>query len=689
MEYISVKKEAEQFNISERRVKKMYFTLQELCQTISISVATGKNWIKLGKIVPEYMEKNTPYFSIKYVKKLKEKIQKETNTTLKRRRNKKYISGQEIYNAYVSEECRNVTAVQELLDRLITDAVVLDDQFLQILLADCSVQLFIQRQQQKINIESPYLLEFMKGNVSFGIYDCLVKDLIPDNNQAIMLMERYPDLFDIHYIYEEREDILGLLYISCKNMGYRKATGSYYTPTKVVRNLLKELVERNRGEEGKSVLDPCCGTGNFLLQLPDTFPLEKIYGNDIDIISTKLARMNMALRFQNDNIEILYGHITNQDYLIDYEREDFDFIIGNPPWGYNYSQEDTDYLQRNYITATGKSIESYDVFLERTFSKLKKGGVVSFVLPEAILNVKAHKLIRDVIIKNSSIQYLAFLGNAFDKVQCPCVVLQLILTNHTLSCMGMKVNDGNRIFELQEERTVDSECFSFRMNDSEYQIVEKISKGNSISYLKDNAEFALGIVTGNNKKYVTNKKNDINEIVLKGSDINKYYIRDVENYITFEPEKFQQVAATEYYRASEKLLYRFVCNELVFAYDNKQTLSLNSCNIVIPRIPGLDIKYVLAVLNSRVAQFFFAKKFNSIKVLRSHIEQIPIPSTSERTQQEIIEIVDKLLETPTQNIALQLYEKLDEKIAQLYLLTNAEYQIVKNTLDGKNKFLRY
>ena len=94
------------------------------------------------------------------------------------------------------------------------------------------------------------------------------------------------------------------------------------------------------------------------------------------------------------------------------------------------------------------------------------------------------------------------------------------------------------------------------------------------------------------------------------------------------------------YRAKEKLLYRFICNQLVFAYDDKKTLSLNSCNIVIPKIEKLQAKYILAILNSRIAQFIFNKKFDSVKILRAHIESIPIPNASEKQQNEIIKIVD-------------------------------------------------
>lgn len=90
-------------------------------------------------------------------------------------------------------------------------------------------------------------------------------------------------LFDFDYVYEPAEDILGLIYISCKNIGSRKATGSYYTPTKIV----KKLIEKLDIASDSRILDPCCGTGNFLLQLPAHVHFDQIYGKDTDTISVK------------------------------------------------------------------------------------------------------------------------------------------------------------------------------------------------------------------------------------------------------------------------------------------------------------------------------------------------------------------------------------------------------------------
>lgn len=662
-----------------------YMTLKELCEVISISTATGRNWMKLGKITPEYTEKRKSYFSQKYVQELKKNIQSGSNEALKSRRNKKYVSGNALYHSYVSEKCKSVEVIQELLQILSQNEGILDEIKLQIILADCAVKLLAQKQKLKLRSQETALLDFIDAKVSFGDKDRLVHDLILDKKLAKKWIQSSSELFRLSYVYEEQEDILGLLYISCKNIGNRKVTGSYYTSTTVVRKLIKQVVDKNG--VNKKVLDPCCGTGNFLLQLPKGFSMDKIYGNDIDVIGMKLTRINMALKFPKVKIETICQHITSDNFLSEYKEQSFDMIIGNPPWGYVFSEEESAKLRENYTCAIGKNIESYDAFIEQSLKKLKKAGVLSFVLPEAILNVKSHTPIRQLLVEHSSIQYLEFLGNAFDKVQCPCIILQMKNTRKKMSCIGMQVNDGNRVFELKKEREITPVYFSFTMTDKEYEITQKMVNQDNITFLENQAIFALGIVTGNNKKYISNKKSTKNEVILKGSDLCRFRKKETNNYIVFKPKVFQQVAPTEYYRAPEKLLYRFICNQLVFAYDDAQTLSLNSCNLVIPQIPEIEIKYVLAILNSRMAQFLYKKQFNSVKVLRSHIEQIPIPKISLEEQKRLIEIVDALLVEQLEEKIEQLYEQLDEEVRKLYYLTDAEYMTIKKAVDGENKFL--
>lgn len=423
------------------------------------------------------------------------------------------------------------------------------------------------------------------------------------------------------------------------------------------------------------------------MQLPAHVRFDQIYGNDTDTISVKITRLNMVLKYDILSVKTLYKHITETDYLASDSKTSYQYIIGNPPWGYEFSESEKEKLRKNYRTASGKNIESYDLFIEKALRNLSINGQLSFILPEAILNVKAHTPVRTAIMESNSIRYLNFLGNAFDKVQCPCIILQLIHTGKPLSTVGMEVSDCSHCTTILTNRKISAEYFSFHTTDAEYQLLEKIRHIPKTKFLAGNADFALGIVTGNNRKYISSQQTEDSEIILKGTDICKYHINPTPNHIAFHPENFQQVAPIEMYRAPEKLLYRFISSQLVFAYDDKQTLSLNSCNLVIPKLEGLHIKYILAILNSRVAQFIYKMEFHSVKVLRSHIENIPIPDVDADTQNIIIQTVEPLINGLPPAEAQITYEQLDQLIFKLFNLTSKEQDIIKHAVDGENKFL--
>ena len=721
MEFITVKEAAQKFNLTERRVQQLcesnriegrgrfsgiwlipnsavkpnderinstsvsddYLTLNKLCSELSISTATGRNWIKLGKITPSITENSKYYFTKEYLLTLRNELKSGKNTALKSRRNKKFVSGITLYKSYVSDTSKNLPLVEKLVDLTFEKDINLNTDTIQFLVANCALCLFANKQNQIVSKNENLLSLFLKGKVSIGKYDKLIVDLIHNKEEALLFSKEYSDMLKADFIYEENEDILGLTYISCKNIGNRKATGSYYTPTKIV----KRLIEKLSIQKHQKILDPCCGTGNFLLQLPLDITFDSIFGNDIDPISVKITRLNMALKYDAP-IDKLYNHITCSNFLTDYIHiGTFDFVIGNPPWGFEFSDDEKNKLKNKFNSAIGKNIESYDLFLEQSLNTLSINGHVALVLPEAILNVKAHTEIRKCILNNSLIKKIDFLGNAFEGVQCPCIILDLERSNASFSTIGMNITNKSNSFTINTEREVTADNFSFGTTDEEYAVLNKIKNVYNCSYLQGNADFALGIVTGNNKEYISSEKSNDNEIVLKGSDISKYHINNSSNYITFQPENFQQTAPTEFYRAKEKLFYRFICNQLVFAYDDKQTLSLNSCNIVIPRIPNISIKYVLAVLNSRIAQFIFKKEFNSVKILRAHIESIPIPLVDQNTQDEVIKLANKLIDNVELKEAQKLYEEIDILISNIFCLDATDMTIIKKAVDDENKFL--
>ena len=663
-----------------------YLSLNEACKALSISVATGKNWVKLEKLIPDKISNNKYFFSELKLKNVKTSILNGSNSALKSRRNKTYVSGNSIYKSYICEKSKNIATIQLLLDILSEENISLSDEIIMLLVAECAIQLYEQRKYQK-KATGNLLYQFLSNKLKLKEFEPFIDCFIKDKETSLKFIKQHSELFTIQYYFEQGQDILGLLYLSTKNIGKRKATGAYYTPTQIVKQLIKNINFNTKTVEGKKLLDPCCGTGNFLLQLPESVKLENIFANDIDTISAQITKINLALHFNDYNYALVNNNVTSNDYLRTNVSQDTDYIIGNPPWGYKFSEDDEKYLKKNFKTAQGKNIESFDVIIELSLKNLNPGGILSFVLPESILNVKTHKAIRELLIESNNLQYLEYLGNAFDGVQCPAIILQTMQTLEPMNCAGLKVKDSKRTFTIKQSRNISSEYFSFKTNDKEYSLLNKLQNNKKHTTLYNQSDFALGIVTGNNSKFISHNKTKNNEPILKGSNIYKYGISQTENHIKFMPETFQQVAPTQFYRAKEKLLYRFICNQLVFAYDNQQTLSLNSCNILIPKIKDLDIKYIMAVLNSRIAQFIYTKQYNSVKILRSHIEQLPIPVANKIQQEKIITLVDKLLSEQNPPKREQLYSDIDNLIFELFEISPNEQKIVIEATETQNKFL--
>ena len=58
-------------------------SLKELCGQLSISIATGRNWVKLGKITPQYIKNGVPYFDKKHIAIIENEIRSGKNVALK------------------------------------------------------------------------------------------------------------------------------------------------------------------------------------------------------------------------------------------------------------------------------------------------------------------------------------------------------------------------------------------------------------------------------------------------------------------------------------------------------------------------------------------------------------------------------------------------------------------------------
>lgn len=656
------------------RLEDEKLNITQVCELLSISKATVKNWVRLGKLK---MDSDSETFDKKYVETLFYEIKSGRDSRLKSRRNKKSVSGKVIYKDYIKSN-RN----REIVEGILNSCEQITEDELRIILANFAIQLY--QQSGGIVLLKNALLEGKTKITNNSVFNDLIGDLLGSVDISHIDLTNIQGALECKVQLVPLEDTLGFIYISLRDLSHRKQTGAYYTPEKTVNTLINNL-KKCFDVKSQTVCDPCCGTGNFLIGLVGNgVKTANLYGQDIDEISILIVRINMFLLDNSITKEQLYSQFICGNTLANTFSHKFSVVLGNPPWGYDFNKVETEYLTANYITAKSKGMESYDLFVEKGLAMLEENGYLAYVLPEAILSVTSHQKARELISRNTAFKFVSYLGNAFSGVQCPAIILgvQNGFQGQTKNC---RIELDNEEFIINEDRQIDASLFSFNMSDEEYDCLRVICSVQNVKYLANNAKFALGIVTGNNRECIKSTKTDGMEIILKGSDIYRYAIKETDNYIHFTPENFQQVAPTEMYRAEEKLLYRFIADVPVFTYDNQQTLSLNSCNILIPQIEGMDIKYVLAILNSSVATYFINKKYNSVKLLRSHIESLPIPVVSAEKQNYIIKKVDHIMNSS--NDICILYEELDNEIMNIYSLSEQQRNTIRTALSGKNLFL--
>ena len=122
----------------------IHITLGDLCQQLSISRATGRNWLRLGKIESQGKRPDGEvYFTEAYVRSVKESLKTGERQLLRSRRNKGYVSGKCLYDRYVSENCVSTSEVKKLADVLAERGVCVTETVMRALLADCALKLLI------------------------------------------------------------------------------------------------------------------------------------------------------------------------------------------------------------------------------------------------------------------------------------------------------------------------------------------------------------------------------------------------------------------------------------------------------------------------------------------------------------------------------------------------------------------
>lgn len=225
--------------------------------------------------------------------------------------------------------------------------------------------------------------------------------------------------------------------------GSGKKAGEFYTPQQI-SDILSTIVTLDSQEPKtgvkqrlESVMDFACGSGSLLLNVRKRMGphgIGKIYGQEKNITTYNLARMNMLLHGVKDTeFEIFHGDTLTNDWDILRElnpakKPAFDAIVANPPFSYRWDTTDAladDVRFKNHGLAP-KSAADF-AFLLHGFHFLKDEGVMAIILPHGVLfRGGAEARIRTKLLKDGHIDTVIGLpSNLFYSTGIPVCILVL------------------------------------------------------------------------------------------------------------------------------------------------------------------------------------------------------------------------------------------------------------------------
>ena len=512
-------------------------------------------------------------------------------------------------------------------------------------------------------------LSIQEATACLGKQLLINNDLYAENSEIFSkIKEIYNgiNIFQSFNIENKNDDILGAFYQSVQSISCKSKAGAFYTPAEILTSIKIPV--------NAKVLDPCCGSGSILINtLSKNHNPDNIYAFDIDEIALLICHINLILFFNNSFIS---PHIEKRDLIFSNEidlfsknDEKYDFIVTNPPWGSKLSKQQKDLLLSRYPFL--ETTEVFSIALYNSLKKLSENGKLNFFLPESILNVASHKNIRKILLNSHRNIEIFPLGMAFKGVQSECVLLKL---SEIMENESQIIVEKDKKYKLNIKNiTSPNYLISYNISEVDEKILNKIYSLGS-ERLSETTKFALGIVTGNNKKYLHEKKMNDDEPVFRGKDILPYMLKNPETFIKFTPEVFQQVAPITMYR-SKKIVYKFISDKIVCAL-NDGNLVLNSANIIISYDYPMEI--LLCLFNSPVYTFIYQKKFNSKKVLKQHFQDFPLPILNYDLSRKFNEVYSGILNNTKKQ------EDADEIICSYFEISKKEYDYIKESVYGNS-----
>ncbi|TXD81526.1 N-6 DNA methylase [Subsaximicrobium wynnwilliamsii] len=331
----------------------------------------------------------------------------------------------------------------------------------------------------------------------------------------------------------------------------KKNSGSYYTPIRLA-NFIADYCLENFDQNNISILEPSVGDGNFAAAISNNIQLNRFQNTTLTIVERELDELNKAIDRCNPQVNL---NSIPSDYL-DFHNSDDNFyslIIGNPPYiKSTLLSDEQKHLCKSIHIDSGlkdKKINNiWTAFLVSAIQKIENNGVIAFVLPLELLQVKFSEEIRD-LLKSSFERLEVFMFDELQFQECKGQDTVLIVgyNQHQVqgtyyTTVGSIEELENRSFTLMQNISVSESNTKWThhfLSPDEHHFLENLkSKLDLTTHYVDNK---AGIVTAANDYFIVN-----DEVVTKNRL--RFYSKPivqkgfyVNGSVTFEDEDFNKL----------------------------------------------------------------------------------------------------------------------------------------------------
>lgn len=378
--------------------------------------------------------------------------------------------------------------------------------------------------------------------------------------------------------------------------------------------------------------------------------------------------------------------------------EGFDIVIGNPPYASTLSSEEKKYLTKKYSKVP--DYESSNYFISDAKRYLKVNGDLSFIIPNTVLtNVNAKKYRKELLSNWHIVEIVNLSENDyFESAVVRNIILQLSNDKNSNQTVLMNGLTGNKnVFSKKYlKSSIDSWLNIFYQSTDEYQLLEKIRNGSN--KLEEFAEVSQGIIpydkhAGTPESVIKNKsyhnkekKDETYKKLLKGADVKRYNVAwNEEEWISYgdwlanprKPKFFKQ----------PRLLFREITNPYIYcAYTEEEYYNTPSI-INVTDFNVLDPFYVLALVNSKLMNFYHKKnspKSNKglfPKMLIRDVRNLPIKLTNESTTLTLINLAKELTSLDNNHEKVHSINKqIDELVYSIYAIDKEEIEVINDVI---------